>query len=121
MIAIDEAKLDELYQQVLQIETDMMLERERLKKISERSRLKERKGNQDIRVLRENQRAELLESGSNIFQWARDFARSMKAQKILSSLGGVIIFRAHYFDCKPREDKEYEAWLTCDPSGALRY
>jgi len=35
MVAIDEARLDELYQQVLQIETDMMLENERLEKLSE--------------------------------------------------------------------------------------
>jgi hypothetical protein len=121
MLAKDEARLEELYQQVLHMEPDMMLEDERLRKISERARLKERKENQEIRLLRESRRAELFESASSIFQWARDFTSSPKGQKILSTIGEVMIYRGHYFDCKPRDDKEYEAWLTCGHSGALRY
>lgn len=121
MMAVDEAKLDELYQEALHMERDIILEDERLRKISERARLKERKENQEIRLLRESRRAELLESASSIFQWARDFTSSPKGQKILSTIGKVIIHRGHYFDGKPREDKEYEAWLTCDHSGALGY
>jgi hypothetical protein len=121
MIAIDEARLNELYQEVLRMEPDMMLEDERLREISERARLKERRDNQQIRALRQSQWAQLVESASSILQWTRDFAGSPKGRKILSTLGEVIIFRAHYFDGKPREGKEYEAWLICDPSGALRY
>ena len=121
MLAIDGTKLDNLYQQVLQIEPDMVLESERLEKLSQAARLGLRKKKQEIRALRESRRDELLESASSIFQWARDFAGSPKGRKILSTLGEVIIFRAHYFDGKPREGKEYEAWLICDPSGVLRY
>lgn len=121
MVAIDEARLNHLYQEVQQIETDMMLEREGLEKLSQAARLKVRKENQEIRALRESQRDELLESASNIFQWARDFAGSMKGREILSTLGEVIVFRAQYFDCKPREEKGYEAWLTCNCNGVLRY
>jgi len=105
MLAIDEAKLDNPYQQVLQIETDMMLENERLEKLSEVTRLKLRKESQEIRALRESWRAQLLESANSIFEWVGDFAGSPKGRKILSTLGEVILFRAHYSDCKPRKRK----------------
>lgn len=121
MLAIDEAKLDNLYQQVLQIETDMMLEREGLEELSRVARLKVRRGNQAIRTLRESQRDELLECARSIFQWVSDFAGSPKGRKVLSTLGEVTVFRGHYFDCKPREEREYEAWLSYDRSGLLRY
>lgn len=121
MVALDEARLDEVYQKALRIEKDMMLEDERLREISERAQLKERKEYQEIRLLRESRRAELFESASSILQWASDFATSPKGRKILSTIGEVIIYRTHYFDCKPREEKEYEAWLTCDRNGVLRY
>jgi len=92
-----------------------------LRIISERAHLKERKENHEIRLLRESRRAELFESASSIFQWAHDFSSSPKGQQILLTIGEAIIYRGHYFDCKPREDNEYEAWLTCDHNGTLRY
>jgi len=65
MLAIDEAKLDNLYQQVLQIETDMMLESEKSGELYKAVRLKVRRENQEIRALRESRRDELLESASS--------------------------------------------------------
>lgn len=121
MVAIDEGKLDEVYQKALQIEEDIALETERLRRLTHDVRLKLKKEGQEIRALRKRQQAELLESARSIFQWASDFAGSLKGRKILSTIGEVIIYRTHYFDCKPREEKEYEAWLTCDHGGALRY
>ena len=67
MMAVDEAKLDELYHELLRMEPDMMLEDKRLRKISQRVRSKERKENQEIRLLRESRRGELLQNASSIF------------------------------------------------------
>lgn len=92
MVAIDEIKLDELYQQVLQIEMDMMLENKELEKLSEAARLKLGKQNQEIRALRESQRNKLLKSANSIFEWVGGFAGSQKGRKILSTLGEVTIF-----------------------------
>lgn len=86
MMAVDKAKVDELYQEVLRMEPDMMLEDERLREISERARLKERRKNQEIRLLRESRRDKLLENASSIFQWASNFATSLKGKKILSTI-----------------------------------
>lgn len=121
MVAIDEARLNDLYQEVLQIETDMLQEREGLEELARAARLKVKRGNQEIRALRESQRGELFECARSIFQWVSDFAESPKGRKVLSTLGEVTVFRGHYFDCKLREEKEYETQLTCCPNGVLRH
>ena len=62
-----------------------------------------------------------MECASSITEWLRELAKSPRGNKILSLLGDVVIFRDHYWECKPREEKEYEAWLTYDCRGVLRY
>ena len=62
-----------------------------------------------------------MECASNITEWLRELAKSPRGNKILPLLGDVVIFRDHYWECKPREEKEYEAWLTYDCRGVLRY
>lgn len=46
MVALDEARLDEVYQKALQIEKDMVLEDERLESLTHDVRLKLKKENQ---------------------------------------------------------------------------
>ena len=120
MLAKDEVRLDEIYRYCLHIEKDMLLEGKRLE-ISERIRLEELKEKREIRALRESRRAELLESASGIFEWVSNFTGSPKGEKILSTIGEVLIFRGQYFDGKPRVELEYEAWLSCDRNGLLHY
>lgn len=121
MLEIDEARLDELYTKALHIEPDMVLETERLEKLTEGVRLKLRKENQEIRALRKSRRAQLVQAASTIFDWLRDLAESPKGRKILSTIGEVVIFRGHYHNFKPSDEEEHEAWLTYDSKGVLRY
>lgn len=95
--------------------------KERLRRLTHDVRLKMRRESQEIKALRESRRAELVECASNIFEWLKELAKSPSGRKILSLLGEVVIFRDHYWECKPKEEKEYEAWLTYDRNSVLRY
>ncbi len=121
MVAIDEAKLDQVYQKLLQSEKDIATENETLRRLGRDSRRMLRKQNEERRALREERYSELIQAAGSIFSWLTYLAENPKGRKILSTLGEVDIFCARYHNCKPTEWHDYKASLTYDRKGVLRY
>lgn len=68
MVTVDQARLAELYQKTLEIEKDMALESEELRRQTHNIQIKLDKENQEIRALRQSRRAELEKCATSIFR-----------------------------------------------------
>lgn len=121
MVAIDEAKLDKLYQKVSEDKEAIVSEIETLKRGGREYRRMLRKQNEERRVIRKKRASEVMQAAVSIFDWLVHFEENPKGRKVLSTLEYINLFYARYHNCKPTEWEAYNAWLTYDYKGILRY
>lgn len=121
MVAISEAKLDKIYQDILKNEDAIVSGNEVLGRAGREYQRMLKKQNQERKVLREQKYSELMQAAVSIFDWLAHFVENPKGRRILSILEDIDIFCACYHNRKPTEWDTYSAHLTYDRKGILHY